>query len=121
MSQQIDQAIRTAHTTDATAQDLLNYDVPLASMLLVDVEVCAYRNQSNRAYWKIHAVGSRANGSATALGAPTEERHRNDAGASGWTAVIVLLNDQVVVRISGQAAIAIDWLIKATITIITPE
>jgi len=121
MSQTIDVVNVPAQTTDATTQDLLNYEVPPLSMLLVDVEVVAYRNQTNRAYWKIHAVGSRAGGAASALGAPTEERKRNDAGASGWTAQILLVGNAIVVRIGGQASTTIDWLVTARITINTPE
>lgn len=121
MSQMIDSAIIPTSTADATSQDLLSYEVPPLSMLAVDVEIFAYRNQTNRAYWKIHAVGSRANGSASALGVPTEERKRNDAGAAGWTAQIVLVGDAIVVRISGQASTNINWLIAAKITINTPE
>lgn len=121
MPQTNDQRTIPVTTTDATPQDLLSYEVPLQSMLAVDVEIMAYRNQTNRAYWKIHAVGSRANGSATALGTPTEERHRNDAGAAGWAAAIVLVNDAVVVRITGQASVDIDWMVTAQIKISTPE
>ncbi len=121
MPQQIDSQVIPVATSDATTQDLLNYEVPPLSMLAVDVEIMAYRNQTNRAYWKIHAVGSRAGGGATALGAPTEERKRNDAGASGWTAVIVLVDNAIVVRIGGQASTNINWMVKAILTISTPE
>lgn len=121
MPQAIESHIIPASTSDATAIDLLSYEVPLHSMIAVDVEIMAYRNQANRAYWKIHAVGSRANGSASALQAPVEERKRNDAGAAGWTAAILLVNDAIVVRIGGQAAIDISWMIKAVLTISTPE
>jgi hypothetical protein len=121
MSQTIDSAIIPVSTTDATPQDLLNYEVPLQSMLGMDVEVYAYRNQTNRAYWKIHAVGSRANGNASALGTPTEERKRNDSGASTWSAQVLLSGNNLVIRITGQASTTISWMVKANITINTPE
>jgi hypothetical protein len=121
MAQQIDQVLAPTSTADATTQDLINYEVPLQSMLSVDVEVFAYRNQTNRAYWKIHATGSRANGSASALGTPTEERKRNDSGASTWSAQVLLSGNNFVVRITGQASTTINWMVKAIITINTPE
>lgn len=121
MPQMIDSAVLPVRTTDATTQDLLSYEVPLQSMLAIDVEIFAYRNQTNRAYWKIHAAGSRASGNASALGTPTEERQRNDAGASGWTAQILLVDNVIIVRIGGQAATTVDWLVSAKITVNTPE
>jgi hypothetical protein len=121
MSQTTD-IVGSAHqSTDATTQDVLNYEVPLLSMLAVEVEVFAYRNQSNRAYWKIHAVGSRASGNASALGSPTEERKRNDAGASAWAVQIVLVDNNMVVRTTGQAGVTVNWLVTARIIINTPD
>lgn len=122
MAQTIDSMIQTVVTTDASNQDLFNYEVPPLSMLAVEVEVFAYRNQTNRSCWKFRAVGSRASGSASALGSPVDVVPRvNDAGASAWDAQILLSGNNLIVRLNGQASATITWLVSARIVINTPD
>lgn len=97
-------------TTDATPLAISLWEVTGSTVATVNLSLAAIAADGTSWGAQVTACYKRVgNGNAQAVGLNTILLNQRDLGAATWTAVLSLSGNFIVVTVTGQAGVTIDW------------
>ena len=97
---------RTTDATQTQAQASMMIPEDCVGRLVVDVYATNHAGEASR--WRYTALVRRVGSNAPTMVSQTSER-QNSAGAASWAASPRLDGNQIVVDVTGAAAVTVDW------------
>lgn len=100
-------------TTDATPLDLATIPMEAGESLVIEVSISGRRTATDdAASYLIGAGAMRGAAGGAAVNGVTLVVARETLGATTWDAAIVASGNDIIIRVTGQAAATIDWRVE---------
>lgn len=97
-------------TTDATPLAITLWEVPGSAVVTANLSLAAIAADGTAWGAQVTACYKRVgNANAQAVGVNTILLNQRDLGAALWTAVLSLSGNNIIVTVTGQAGVTIDW------------
>ncbi len=119
MSQQFDQTIGTAQTTDNTTTTLASYEIPADSVVQASAQVLALSTGEVRASWRLEGSFGPVSSVLELISSIAIDADK-DLGALTWNATLAVDGDDIIVRVDGAASTTVDWMARLQVAIYTP-
>jgi len=117
-----DLASATVQTVDATVTSIITYALPDATVANFVVNVEARRPSNGDSHMFQVGVGAKrhAGGAAALVGVGVDLLNQTDAGAATWVVAFAVSGNNVLVRVTGQGFVTIEWMAILSVDLYTP-